>query len=214
METRKIKFVYFDIGGVLLNWRQIRRQLFKLTNCDWDEFYQIFLHHDTRACRGEITPAQLWQEYKKEFAIQDPIDNFSFLEYWTDGFVPYKASHLLLEKISRTFPFGYLTNIYSGVFAKQLEKKKIPGVKYSTAVQSSDLGVVKPRKEIFDIAIKQAGFPPEEIFLLTIIKKIFKRLKSLASKFFCSTRKKYFNQWKKLENYSICKNRDPILPFS
>lgn len=166
MEAKKIRFVYFDIGGVLFNWHRIRHRLLELTKCDWDKFYQVFLYHDARACRGEITPAQLWQEYKKEFAIQDPVDNFDFLEFWVDGFIPYEASHQLLKKISQSHPFGYLTNIYSGVFAKQLEKKKIPRIKYSAAVQSSDLGVVKPGREIFDIAINRAGFPAKEILFI------------------------------------------------
>jgi len=161
----KIKFVYFDIGGVLLNWKNIRQELFRLCRTDWEGFIKNFIKFDELAIRGQIQASELGQKFNQTYNIGWDAD-FDYLKFWTDGFFPYPESHKLLQDIVIKYPIGYLTNIYFGTFEKQLAKKDIPSVKYSQLIQSCDIGFVKPEKEIFQYSAQKCGFSPSEILFI------------------------------------------------
>ncbi len=161
----KIKFVYFDIGGVFLDWRSGLYHLFRLSGKDWSSFHQTFAYYDELACRNKIAIGKLGQVFNREFNLGRPKD-FDFLDYWVKGFIPLMESHELAFSIVKKYPVGFLTNIYHGCFAEQVKYGKTPAIAYSTLIELSNYGFKKPEKEIFDIAAEQSGFKPKEILFI------------------------------------------------
>jgi FMN phosphatase YigB (HAD superfamily) len=161
----QIKFVYFDIGGVFLDWRSFVYYIFRNSGLDWPDFYQTFAHYDGLACRNKIDINELGKIYNKEFNLGMPA-GYNFLDFWTKGFFPLIESHQLAHEIVKKYPVGFLTNIYKGCFAKQVEFGKTPEIPYSVLVESSSFGFKKPEKDIFDIAIEKSGFKVEEILFI------------------------------------------------
>jgi len=161
----RIKFIYFDIGGVLFDWRAAMTKIAEKLDVSLEQLKLVFHKFDDDACRGVITQKDLWLIYQKELKLKKALD-FDIGQFWTDHFYQIPDSHQLLRDLSVKFPIGLLTNIYPGVFPKILDKGHIPNIHYKVILQSCDLGVIKPEKEIYQIAQIAARVKHEEILFL------------------------------------------------
>jgi len=80
----KIKFVYFDIGGVLFNWKVALESLAKYLQRPYEQVEAVLKKYDNDVCLGKITPNQFWQYYKSELNADVEINDFA--DWWTDKF--------------------------------------------------------------------------------------------------------------------------------
>ena len=160
----KVKFVYFDIGGVLFNWISALDNLAKHLNRPYNEVFAIFQKYDDDVSRGKISPDHLWEYYKKE--LNSDVEMGDFLDWWSDNFTPIPIMHEFVKKVSRKYKVGILTNIYNGAFIKYLAKGYVPDISYSTIIQSCELNLVKPEKDFFLHAQEKAGVGPGEILFI------------------------------------------------
>lgn len=161
---KQIKFIYFDLGSVLFSFSGGLKNLAKENNRSYAELEKVFKKYDDQACRGQITPQELWELYKKELNLETNISDFA--EYWTDNFHPIKETHTLVRELSRVYPIGILTNIYLGVFPIVVRKKFIPAIDYKSVICSCDIGLVKPEMGIYKNAQKESSVDPEEILFI------------------------------------------------
>ena len=79
----KIKFVYFDIGGVMANTDDYFKGAtikFGISLNDFTEFWQNFFRDDMTI--GKITPQEFWNKAIIKFNLKNAND-FNFLESWT-----------------------------------------------------------------------------------------------------------------------------------
>lgn len=159
---KQIKFIYFDVGGVIFRWREIFEAIAPIHNKTVDEMLQVFIKYDIEACRGQITSNQLWKKMSADLQLKN--NNFDFFKYAMDRFVPIIEMHKLIEDLSKDYQIGLLTNIHPGVIDHAMRKKHIPNLNYSVIIQSCLIGMVKPEKQIFEYARKKAKVEHEEIF--------------------------------------------------
>lgn len=159
-----IRFVYFDIGGVIFDFEPGIHNLANLLGTDFENCKRIFKKYDPIICRGEITPQELWTNYKTETGYKGKDINFA--EFWSDQFVPIPQVHEFIRDLSRNRAVGLLTNIYPGVFPLMIKKNKIPNIPYVTVVQSCKVGLIKPEEGFLLLAEKKSGVKPNEIMLL------------------------------------------------
>ncbi|MBN1263465.1 MAG: HAD-IA family hydrolase [Candidatus Pacebacteria bacterium] len=162
--SNRIKFIYFDLGGVLFRFRGGLERLAKENSRQYEDFEKVFRMYDDKVCRGEMMPQDLWLKYKDELGLETKIDDFA--EYWTDNFYPIVESHSLVNQLTRGYQIGLLTNIYSGVFSKIIHKGHIPNIDYSAVIQSCNVGYVKPEKEIYQLAQDKSEVLPNEILFV------------------------------------------------
>ncbi len=163
--NKKIKFIYFDVGGVIFRWREIFDDMAIIYNRNVDEMLRVFAKYDTDACRGLLHSNQLWDKMCRDLGIKED-KNFDFFQFAMDRFIPIKETHLLIEEISKKYPVGLLTNIHPGVFDHALKRKHIPKVDYKVIIQSCLVGMVKPEKEIFHHAKQRTKAEHEEILYI------------------------------------------------
>lgn len=161
----EIKFIYFDLGGVVFYWREGLNRLAEIAGRSLEEVIKVFDKYDNLACQGKISPQELWNRYRKELEIKMD-ENFNFLDFWTDSFSLIAETHRLVKELVGYYPLGLLVNIYKGTFPLAIKKGFVPKLNYSVVVQSCYVGLVKPDKKIFQFAQKQAGVPASAILFI------------------------------------------------
>lgn len=166
----KIKFVYFDVGGVLLFWEEALKALAKHHQKEVKDIYKVFRKYDDLTCRGIITPQQLSHGMHKDLRLSY-IEELDMSRLAKKYFRPIPQSHQLISKLAVKMPVGLLTNIYLGFLEMSLQYGFLPQLNYKAIVKSCDLGLIKPEKEIYLYAQKMAGVAPSEILFIDDYKK-------------------------------------------
>jgi putative hydrolase of the HAD superfamily len=164
----KIKFVYFDLGDVLFEWKDGLKGLSELSKKSYQETHDIFEKekHDNDAILGKITPQELWQLLKKELDIDKDTEIDDFADWWSDHFKPILEMHDFVREVSKNYKVGILTNIYHEIIFHAFRKGHIPEVNYETIIQSCDLNLAKPDEALFKHAEKVAGVLASEILFI------------------------------------------------
>lgn len=159
----KIKFIYFDLGGVVFHWKNSLAALAHYVNEPEEKCWSVFKKYDDDACRGLISPKQLWNKYRDELHSDKNIEDF--VSFWTHYFDPIYETHALIKKLSLAYEIGILSNIYKGVYEVAINTY-IPLIEYKVIVKSCDVGFTKPNKAIFDFAVKETHYTAEKILLI------------------------------------------------
>jgi len=163
----KIKFVYFDIGGVMTNTDDYFKKATTKFGINLNDFIKFWEGDENRdkLTKGEITCQDFWIKAIEKFNLKN-ADNFDFLESWIDDYKEQLDVHDLARKVSKKYKIGLLSNLYPGMITRLIEKGKVADIKYSAIVLSCDVGFRKPEKEIYRIATDRAGVNSEEILFI------------------------------------------------
>jgi putative hydrolase of the HAD superfamily len=160
-----IKFVYFDLGSVVLKWKDNLRKLAEYTNTDLEKLTEIYMKYDDRSCSGGVTFYEMWELMKGDLDFIDE-DNLDICKLWIESFSPVGETHELINELSEhKIPIGILSNIHSRIYERALGEI-IPDVNYDAVVLSCDVKLVKPAPEIFDVATKRTKFNRDEILFV------------------------------------------------
>jgi HAD superfamily hydrolase (TIGR01509 family) len=164
-KTRKpIKFIYFDIGGVLLNFSGMFTSLADVLNASAEEVHDFWEPRDNALNLGTLTPEEFWRQIKTHFHYRGR--DIDLVDLWLTNFRPIKETHAFARKISRTRKIGLLSNAMPGSIAKARALGHIPRAKFAAIIESSVVGVTKPDPKIFTIAKIRAGMAPGEILFI------------------------------------------------
>lgn len=158
-----IKFVYFDIGGVLMRWQGMMEAIAVKYGRTSTEVEKVYFRYDDLACRGELTTQNAWEMVCRDLQIV-PSSTIDFMTFCLETFTPITPMHHLAKSVIQRYPLGLLTNIHKGGVELFIEKRLIPDLPYAATVKSCDVGHIKPEKAIYDIAQKQAGVDHRHIF--------------------------------------------------
>lgn len=160
-----IKFIYFDIGGVLLEWKGILKKIAKLVKKDETLVEAIYYKYDAPSLKGQMHPHDFWKNFRHDLNLEGRIED-DFYSFTMRNFTPIRQTHDLVKKIHRKIPVGILSNIYQGVYDLSLKHGHIPDIKYHTVVQSCNIRMVKPDLEIYLHAQKLSGALHKQILFI------------------------------------------------
>jgi FMN phosphatase YigB (HAD superfamily) len=161
----KIKFLYFDLGGVFFHWRQFPKNLSQKFGGDPRKWQEIFDKYDDLVCLGKMSTHNLWLKYQEELGLKvNP--SLSFPEVWASSFEPIPIMLNFARELSTKYPLGIITDVYQGIVNQMLAQKAIPNLPYSPIIESWKIGFRKPQKEIYNIALAKSGYKLEEILFI------------------------------------------------
>lgn len=160
----KIKFVYFDVGGVLCNTEFLYDRLSQKTGIKREHLKASYLKYIGLSCLGALSLNDVWELMTQDLELE-LNDEFDFLDFFADSLVPIIKSHHLVKDISGRYPLGLLTDIEPGVFEKNIAKGNVPNIKYSSIIKSFEHNLLKPDKRIFQLAQSSAGVSSGEEIL-------------------------------------------------
>lgn len=164
------KFIYFDLGNVLLffDYRRACRQLSELTGVGQDKIWDVLFTGDLQQQfeKGRLTGQELYETFQRGTGAT--LDFETFAEAYSDIFqlnTPVKA--ILGQLVFCGYRLGVLSN------TNELHWRLLTDGRYALlpnafeqVVLSHEVGAVKPEPAIFEAAIQKAGTAPGEIFYM------------------------------------------------
>ncbi len=158
-----VRFVYFDINGCLVKFfHGAFMQLAKDTGAAADIIETAFWHYNDLACRGEMSVAEFNQALAKKLGV----DALDWQKYYFEAIDPIPEMHELLKWASEHYHVGLLSNIMPGFIDMMRQKGLIPNIHYTAIIDSSEIGAIKPEKEIYESAQAKADCDPSEVLLV------------------------------------------------
>lgn len=158
-----VKFVYFDINGVLV--RFFQRAFAKIaedTGARPDVIESTFWHYNDALCKGKLNI----DDFNKIIAKKLHLNNFDWAKYYLSSVDPITEMFDCLDWVSQHYKIGLMSNIIDGFIAQMIKRKLLPDLPYDAIIDSSVEGYIKPEENIYKIAVSKAGVLPKEILLI------------------------------------------------
>lgn len=167
---REPRFIYFDLGNVLLFFDHHRaaRQMAELAGVSEAQAWQVVFENDLdlRYEAGQISSRQFYEEFcqstKSQPDYESMLHAFAAIFDLNARIVPIVA-HLH----AAGYRLGILSNT-SEAHWNYVGRGRYAVVHYFFSVRalSYEIGVMKPDPKIYQEAVRLAGVPPEEIFFM------------------------------------------------
>jgi FMN phosphatase YigB (HAD superfamily)/DNA-binding XRE family transcriptional regulator len=158
-----IKFVYFDVNGVMVRFFQRAfTDIADDTGASADMIENLFWHHNDAICRGEMSLA----EFNKLLAERTGVSEISWADYYLKNVDPITDIHDTLHWVASNYPVGLLTNAMPGLTRKLLQQGTIPNLDFSAIIDSSEVNCIKPEEAIYQKATQAAKTEPTDILLI------------------------------------------------
>lgn len=163
-----IKFVYFDVGGVLMHTEaRLMHALSASYHRPIDQVRAVYWQLIPMAARGKLTLQDLQVLFLLRLNIKLKVDKRHILfKHWVDYMEAVPETQKFMKEVMATYPIGLLTNMVQGFLDRMFERKLLPKLAYKTIVDSSVVGIDKPWPDIYQIAQDKAGVEPSEILFI------------------------------------------------
>lgn len=158
-----ISFIYFDIGGVFLNWVQGFRNVSAKYNIAVSDIEVVVKKHWDYVVRGGETDAYM-RDLASLIRLPEPYPEVT--DFWSDFHTPITESHEFAAELSRTYRLGIITNAEKNAYHYATRKRLVPQISWEVVVDSSVVGYAKPEPRIYEIAEQRVGVRPQELLFI------------------------------------------------
>lgn len=125
----------------------------------------LWFEFEERLCTGQGDPIEMHHRLCE--ITGHPIEpDFNLLHFAAGTWTKIDEMQDFTAECAKDFKVGLLTNIYNGMLDYLIDCKTIDPKPFSQIVDSSAEGFAKPGEDIFRVAEKKAGVPPEEILFI------------------------------------------------
>jgi len=164
-----IKTIFFDIGGVLIDIHPERTYQYLSDSADvevnmvkesfpWDA-------HDQYE-RGIMNNEDWFIAYKESLPQPCCLKRSDFWNAWKLLLGEEKNTVNILEALNKQYSIWLLSNTNPKHIQDEIEKRYLFPSLVNGAVYSFDVGVRKPEKEIYEIAMQRANANPQECLFI------------------------------------------------
>ncbi len=165
-----IKFIYFDIGGVLIQdfsktnkWQELLDDL-GLVGEIRQTFTNIFMSFEHDICAGNDI-GKFVMRAEKELNVVFP-ENYDMTAAIVAKFESNPEFWSFVRRCRERFQTGLLTNMYIDMLNQIHERELMPRVEWNVVVDSSIVKASKPNEKIFEVAESRVTCKPEEILFI------------------------------------------------
>lgn len=165
-----IKFVYFDVGGVVIKdfsgtkkWDELRNEIgiTPISKGKYDEIWGAHIDkHSTTFDVDNLIPILV-----KELNLKIPED-YSLLMGFVNRFKKNEELWPLLSRISKEVPIGLLTNMYPRMMDKIKAVGLFPPIDWDVIIDSSVVKLAKPDTAIYKLAEEKAKVNVDKILFV------------------------------------------------
>lgn len=157
-----VTFVYFDINGCLVRFfHRAFSELAEESGASADRIETTFWHYNDAVCRGEMSMDEFNRTMAEQFKVM--VD---WKKYYIRAVDPIQEMHDLVRWAAENYKVGLLSNIMPGFIDEMLLTGLLPKLPYDAVIDSSQVGAIKPERQIYEAAQDVAGVPPDEILLV------------------------------------------------
>lgn len=158
-----VKFVYFDLNGSLISGSM---KAFSLISRDFgislDQVETAYWYYSDEFLRGKIDLVT----FNKEFAKRLGVAKLNWMDYYLEAVSTTPGVDNLIGFTRNNYHLGIISNSFKGVISELKNNAKLVATDWDQIIDSSELGILKPEKEIFNIATNKSGQKPDEILLI------------------------------------------------
>ncbi len=163
-----LKFIYFDLGNVLLNFSHPRmcRQMADVAGLTEEAVWQVLFTSGLELAyeRGQIKTDEFYEQFCRETGTRPDFDRLRLAA--CDIFsVHVGTKRVLSQVLAAGYRLGLLSNtneMHWNYFARG-RFAMIPTA-FEQVVLSFEVGAIKPEPAIYEAAVERAGVSPNEIF--------------------------------------------------
>lgn len=167
---KKVKFIYFDVGGVLIldfsnttKWQELKSDLGITPETD-PEFETVWQKHKDRICLN-LDVDSLIPEIQAKTKIKLP-KSYSLLNDFVNRFQANPSIWPVLKLARNQYKIGLLTNMYPRMLEVIKKANLLPEIKWDEIIDSSQVMKQKPNPEIFELATEKSGVKNNEILFI------------------------------------------------
>lgn len=161
-----IKFVYFDLGGVVVDHIKSLEKIAIHLGIGQDKLVSFFRQHAHDLDRGVIRWDAFGERICLELGCPQKLEA-PLSELFVDNLIKIQDTQQLMLKIKKQkIGIGILSNIAEDVFTLTQQKGFIPDIGYDSIVVSARIKVIKPEKEIFDYALQAINIKPQNVLFI------------------------------------------------
>ena len=158
-----ISFVYFDVNGCLVRFfHRAFSRLAEETGAPADLIETTFWHYNDAVCSGKMAMS----DFNAVMAEQLGIETLDWQSYYLEAIDPIQEMHDLVRWAATQYNVGLLTNIMPDFVNAMRQRGLLPDVPYASIIDSSEVGYIKPDREIYEAAQQKAGCKASEILLV------------------------------------------------
>jgi len=162
-----IRTVFFDFGNVLVTYDKIFTRLCKDFNLDYKNFFEYYSNFDQQLTIGEINTNDFWKKCIEHYDLdREKVKNYDFAGVWVSDYEVIKPTAILINEIKNVLDIGIISNICSEIWESALRDSWVPNINYKSVILSYKVGLIKPDREIYELAQKEAGVNPNEILFI------------------------------------------------
>jgi glucose-1-phosphatase len=161
-----IEVIYFDLGKVIVDFDHSRaaQELLKVTPLSLEEAMAVLSDGElvSEYETGRLSSEEHYRKVCRRLQIEVSMEKFR--ELWGSMFLPEPLlSEVFLQALKKQYRLMLLSNTNEIHFDFVIQHYPILRV-IEERLLSYQAGCMKPEARIFELAIKKAGVPPENIF--------------------------------------------------
>lgn len=158
-----VRFVYFDIDGVLLRYiTHAFSEISRDSGAPVEKVENTFWRYNDSVCSGQISVEAFNLKMARDMGLPD----FDWSAYYMKCAEPTPGALELLTWTAEHYDVGLLSNHMPDLTKRLIDNGMLPDLKYKTILDSYMAGAVKPEQKIFQEAEARAGYGPGEILLV------------------------------------------------
>ena len=155
-----VRFVYFDVNNCLV--RSLHRAFTRVgADCDLpsDVVETVFWRYNDQICRGKMT----MEEFNEVVGKHLHMPGFDWRNYYLKESEPTPDMQDFVKWVGEHYGVGLLTNSMPGLLEKMREIGLVPDIHYDAVIDSSRVHLLKPERQIYELAQERTGCAPEEV---------------------------------------------------
>jgi putative hydrolase of the HAD superfamily len=163
-----IKAIFFDLGDVLAknSFEMVLAELAKNLKVDYQSIVQVNNEYKKQLMVGQISTEEVCQIMKDRLNL--PLIAEEIYNAWCKSYkmvrVPNEELFDVVRKLKGHYIIGMISNIYDST--ADIEKERGTFDMFDPCVLSCKVGLQKPDKEIFELALQKANLNANECIFI------------------------------------------------
>jgi putative hydrolase of the HAD superfamily len=163
-----IKAIFFDLGDVVVlnSTKEFFQELAKNLKIDFEELMKLREEFTFNLCLGKISVNSFGKIIKDRFKL--PAEPDKIISIWIASYKKIVKPNVRLLKTIRELKKDYVVGLISNIYDLTVKMEKERGIfeYFNPYILSCEVGLAKPQKEIFELALQKADLKGEECIFI------------------------------------------------